>query len=152
MKHIITLLLFICAFAFTSQAQYIHRDNTNFITDTGVQLTDSELISIIGQDTFYETVVGARKQYEAGGNLIFGGSLAFMSGIICYAVGAYDSDFGYFLTGTFLLGGAATLDAGIVLRIIGKSRLNWVESYANKNYSSINLGVTPNGFGISMTF
>ena len=152
MKNIISILLIICAFTISAKAQYIHRDKTSFITEEGMQLSDSELISIIGMDTFTETVVGARKQYEAGGSLIFGGLLAFGSGILCYALEVYDSDFGYLLTETLLIGGSAALDAGIVLRIIGKSRLNWVESYANNRNYSINLGTTSNGFGISMKF
>ena len=152
MKHINSIIILIYAITISAQEQYIHRDKTSFITEEGMQLSDSELISIIGMDTFTETVVGARKQYEAGGSLLLGGLIAFGSGILCYALEVYDSDFGYFLTETLLLGGGAAIDAGIVLRIIGKSRLNWVESYANSRNYSINLGTTPNGFGISMTF
>ena len=157
MKHIISIItiIILSAITFTANAQYanrIHRDKMSFVTDKGVRLSDNELIDIIGMDTFSETVIGARDQYHAGCNLIWGGSLALFSGIICLVNDVPDSDFGAFLTSTFIYGGCATIDAGIVLFIIGKSRLNWVESYANSKNYSVNVGPTSNGFGISMKF
>ena len=152
MKHIISILILIYAFTLSAQAQYIHRDKTSFITEEGMQLSDSELISIIGMDTFTETVVGARKQYEAGSNLLWGGLLALGAGLLCSALEVYDTDFGLLLTNVLLYGGSAATDAGIVLRIIGKARLDSGEGYANRIYSSIYLGTTSNGYGLSLTF
>ena len=50
--------------------------------------------------------------------------------------------------------GGALLEAGIPLRIIGQSRLNWVENDYNE-YSrnvSLHVGAAPHGVGLTLRF
>ena len=51
-----------------------------------------------------------------------------------------------------VLGGTA-LSAGIPLKVIGQSRLNWVENDFNERHTaSLHLGATPNGVGLAFRF
>ena len=53
-----------------------------------------------------------------------------------------------------MLVGGALLEAGIPIRIIGKSRLNWVENNYN-DYSrnvSLHVGAAPHGVGLTLRF
>lgn len=135
-----------------AKGQYVQREGDRFTNQYGVRLTDQELINIVGPEVFTETVIGARKQYNAGSNLLWGGILAFGAGVTCALCGVYDSDFGEILTVTMLYGGEAALDVGLVLYFIGKNRLNWVRDYANTRGYSLNMGPTPNGVGLSLRF
>lgn len=135
-----------------AKGQYVQREGDRFTNQYGVCLTDPELINIVGPEVFTETVIGARKQYNAGSNLIWGGILAFGAGVTCTLCEVYDFDFGMILTETLLYGGGAALDAGLVLYFIGKNRLNWVRDYANTHNYSLNLGPTTNGVGLSIRF
>ena len=50
------------------------------------------------------------------------------------------------------LGGVA-LSTGIPLKVIGQSRLNWVENNYNKGRSyTLNVGATPHGVGLALRF
>jgi hypothetical protein len=50
------------------------------------------------------------------------------------------------------LGGTA-LTVGIPLKIIGQSRLNWVENdYNDRQRISLNVGATPSGVGLALRF
>ena len=153
MKRIIisAIAAFASALILNVNAQYIHRDKSSFVYDNGVKLSDRELIDIVGMDTFTETIVGARKQYDVGGKLIAGGLIALGTGILFSALEWYDTDFGALTTIVLFYGGGAAADTGTVLRIIGKSRLDWVEGYANTKHYTV-IGSTPNGFGVSIHF
>ena len=50
--------------------------------------------------------------------------------------------------------GSAALTAGIPLKVIGKKRLDWVAEEANRVSGNVtlNVGATPNGFGIALNF
>jgi hypothetical protein len=49
--------------------------------------------------------------------------------------------------------GGTAFSAGIVLKVIGKKRLNWVSEQANGQYGmALGLGATANGLGVTLTF
>jgi hypothetical protein len=166
----------------TVNAQYIpaqiHRDKANFVDNRGMLLSDQELIGLIGEDVFFDTVVGARKQYNAGRKLVISGATglgvgaaAVIGGVIMIdaaeprekpdgTVYFMDEDLAIAGTLTTVLGGIALslggllLDAGLPLKIIGQSRLNWVENdYNERNRGySLHVGTAPHGVGLTMTF
>ena len=181
MKRIAILCGIIAALLCLTQsasAQYA-RKGANIVDKSGYILSDSQLINIVGQDVFDQTVVGARKQYKAGKKLIWGGVAGIVAGIAgsVYSIVKLN-DAGYtnvdltssedlkvildndpsiafmYLGSSALVGvGGTAFTAGVVLKTIGKKRLNWVGEQANlvKGYS-LNVGATPNGMGLYMTF
>lgn len=127
-----------------ANAQYA-RKGANIVDPQGTVLSDQALIDIVGNDIYEQTVIGARKQFKAGKKLITGGIIGIgvgLAGIV--AAGVKMQDAGYdgnweaaiendpAVAGLYLLGAGATslggsaLSAGIVLKTIGKKRLNWV--------------------------
>ncbi len=153
-----------------ANAQYA-RQGANIVDKSGYVLSDSQLTKLVGNDVFQQTVVGARKQYKAGNGLIWGGVAgvglgiagAVLTGIqvgkknysdVETALKNDSSIAAMYMGSTAVMSvGASALSAGIVLKTIGKKRLNWVEGQANaaKGYS-LNLGATPNGVGIAVRF
>ena len=161
-----------------ASAQYA-RKGANIVDRNGYVLSDSQLINVVGQDVFDQTVVGARKQYKSGKKLIWGGIAGIAAGFagVVYSIVKLN-DAGYqnldltnpdhiktvldndpsiaamYLGSSALtsLGGTA-FTAGVVLKTIGKKRLNWVEEQANaaRGYS-LNVGATQNGLGLYLTF
>jgi hypothetical protein len=173
---------FLC-FAQNANAQYlpnqIHRDGSVFVDEHHRALSDSELIDAVGIDIFEETVLGARKQYNAGRKLITGGAIGLGAGLVSTLAGTafivasgatyyeggqprYEiADEGYAIAGaTFLaLGisamtaGSAALSAGIPLKVIGQSRLNWVENdYNERQAYTLHVGAAPHGIGLTLKF
>ena len=185
MKKILLLCGLVAAFLCLAQnanAQYIpdqiHRDGAGFVDNHGMVLSDQEIIDLVGEDIYFDTVVGARKQYSAGRNLIRSGAitagagfLGFMTGVVlvAYSETGYDrvAQTYYDVDGTGALGavlvitgglaataGCLLLDAGLPLKIIGQSRLNWVENDYNdrsRGYS-LHVGAAPHGVGLTMSF
>ena len=181
MKRIAILCGLVAALLCLTQnvsAQYA-RKGANIVDKSGYILSDSQLINIVGQDVFDQTVVGARKQYKAGNKLIWGGVAGIVAGIAgsVYSIVKLN-DAGYtnvdltspddlkvildndpsiafmYLGSSALVGvGGTAFTAGVVLKTIGKKRLNWVEDQANaaRGYS-LNVGATPNGMGLYLTF
>ena len=171
---------FLCL-AQTVSAQYvpsrIHRDGASFVDGRGRTLSDGELIDAIGEDIFAETVIGARKQYTVGRKLLISGIAGTGVGIAGMVGGAaliaaagphqnaneevYFDDRDKAEAGAVVMAigtiatalGGAALSAGIPLKVIGQSRLNWVEGQANaaKGYS-LDLGATPYGVGLAIRF
>ena len=170
---------FLCL-AQNANAQYlpaqIHRDGDGFVDEHRRGLSDSELIDAIGIDIFEDTVIGARKQYNAGRKLITGGAIAAGAGLLSWlggmasiaAAGATQRSNGelYFEDDALAVGGAlmivsggiamslgsCALSAGIPLKVIGQSRLNWVENdYNDRNYS-LHVGAAPHGVGLTLNF
>lgn len=174
-----------------AKAQYvpqIHRDGAGFVDDRGTALTDREIIDLVGEDIYFDTVVGARKQYTAGRKLIVGGLIGLGAGYLSTTIGTYtlvansedavrsrqynndnypdryeyDSDsYEAAIGGLMVLGGvmamfagAVALDAGIPLKIIGQSRLNWVENDYNDRARdfSLEFGAAPSGIGLTLRF
>lgn len=163
-----------------AQAQYIpqiHRDGAGFVDDRGMHLSNQEIRDLVGEDIYFETVVGAQKQYRAGRKMIIGGAIGAGASMAISIIGfnlAYDSAYlkesgqiafrneGEAIVGfVCYYGGLAAaglalsvLEAGIPLQIIGKKRLNWVCDEANKATGNISLhvGATPHGVGIALNF
>ena len=182
MRKALILCGFVAAFLCLAQnanAQYagpIHRQGANLADMRGNVLSDHEVLSLIGEQIYDETYVGACKQRKAGKTLIWSGLGGMVGGAVLYGVGlskiagqvnqnssseeiqkaleGNPGSAGMVLGGTLLMAaGAIALDAGIPLLIIGKKRLDWVEGQANaaKGYS-IDLGTTPYGVGLAVRF
>ena len=159
MKRIAILCGLIAALLCLTQnasAQYA-RKGANIVDKNGYVLSDSQLINVVGQNVFDQTVVGARKQYKSGKRLIWGGIVGIAAG---FAGTVYSivklNDAGYtdvdltsyedlkvildndpsiahmYLGSSALMSvGGTAFSAGVVLKTIGKKRLNWVEDQAN---------------------
>ncbi|MBP5218564.1 MAG: hypothetical protein J6Z47_06415 [Bacteroidales bacterium] len=127
-----------------ANAQYA-RKGANIVDPQGKVLSDKALVDLVGNDIYEQTVIGARKQFKAGKKLIAGGIVGIgvgFAGIVAAAVkmqdAGYEGDWEAAMendpsvAGLYLLGAGATslgcsaVSAGIVLKTIGKKRLNWV--------------------------
>lgn len=154
-----------------ANAQYA-RKGANVVNQNGVVLSDQDIVNLVGNDVFEQTVIGARKQYKAGKGLITGGIIGIGAGLAgAFITGYKAGKAGYndletalsndgsiaamYLASTAAasLGGAA-LSGGIILKTIGKKRLDWVSEEANRvsGNVSLNVGATPHGMGIVLNF
>ena len=186
MKNLTTLCGLVAAILCLTQnanAQYlpaqIHRAGDRFVDEHRRMLSDSELIDAVGIDIFEETVIGARKQYNAGRKLVTGGAIGMGAGLLGTLAGAaliaasgatyYESgqtryeivDEDSAIAGAVLLAfgisgmaaGSCALSAGIPLKVIGQSRLNWVENDYNEHpVYTLHVGATPHGVGLALNF
>ena len=154
-----------------ANAQYA-RKGADLVSQNGVVLSDQDIVNLVGSDVFEQTVIGARKQYKAGKSLITGGIIgigaglagAFVTGYKAGKAGYNDmqtalSDDGsiaalYLASAAAASLGSAALTGGIVMKIIGNKRLDWVSEEANRvsGNVSLNVGATPNGMGIVLNF
>jgi hypothetical protein len=154
-----------------ANAQYA-RDGYHIVNQNGVALSNQEIIDLVGVDVYEQTVLGAWKQYKAGKSLITGGIIgigaglagAFVTGYKAGKAGYNDmqtalSDDGsiaalYLASAAAASLGSAALTGGIVMKIIGNKRLDWVSEEANRvsGNVSLNVGATPNGMGIVLNF
>ena len=173
MKKIALLIGLVAAFLCLAQnanAQYA-RKGANIVDQNGYVLSDSQLTKLVGNDVFQQTVVGARKQYKAGNGFLWGGVAGIglgLAGAVLTGVKVGKANYSdvetalrndstiasMYLGSTAVMSlGATALSAGIVLKTIGKKRLNWVEGQANaaKGYS-LDLGATPYGVGLAVRF
>ena len=170
---------FLCL-AQNANAQYaqIHRDRADFVDNNGVVLSDQELIGLIGEEVFFDTVVGARKQYNVGRKLVVSGAAGLGVGLagilggtamIAAAVPTQTSDGTVYFeneslavsgAGVIVLGSIATalggtaLSIGIPFKAIGQGRLNWVENDFNDRARNLSLhvGSAPHGMGLTLHF
>lgn len=182
MKRIAFICGLVAAFLCLAQnanAQYagpIHREGAKLADMRGNILTDHEVLSLIGEQVYDETYVGACKQRKAGKSLIWGGLGGLIGGGVLYGVGFSQiadkvnqnssteeiqkalqdnpGSAGMVLGGTLLMvAGGIALDAGIPLAIIGKKRLNWVaDDYNARKGLTYQMGVTPSGVGLALNF
>lgn len=174
MKRFAILCGLVAAFLCLAQnanAQYA-RKGADLVDQNKVVLSDQDIINLVGNDVFDQTVVGARKQYKAGKGLITGGIIGIGAGLAgAFITGYKAGKAGYndletalsndgsiaamYLASTAAasLGGAA-LSGGIILKTIGKKRLDWVSEEANRvsGNVSLNVGATPHGMGIVLNF
>lgn len=161
---------FLCL-AQSANAQYA-RKGADLVNQNGVVLSDQDIIDLVGGNIFDETVIGARKQYKAGKSLITGGLIGVGAGLAgSVLAGVKAANDGYrdfetaveddgavlalYLGSTALLSaGFAAINGGIVLKTIGKKRLEWVSEEANKATGNVTLhvGATPHGVGIALNF
>ena len=178
MKKFFVICLLLAAslgFAQEVKAQYagpITRQDANLVDQSGHILTDSEIIGLVGNDIFEETVVGARRQLQAGKALIIGGAAGIGTGLV-FAVFSgvemaknrqnsrdhrsynYGPAAGFYLCSVaFTSLGTLALGGGVAFRSIGKSRLGWVANQCNPASGSVTLEwtATPAGAGIVMRF
>ena len=155
-----------------ASAQYA-RKGANLVDRNNTVLSDQQIINLVGQNIFDETVVGAKKQVKAGNGLFWGGlgGVVVGAGLAAYpvlqlinnthsfdeAIEALADEPGglaMYAGGCALAGIGGTLfTIGIIVKSIGASRLSWVADQANANRGySFNFGPTANGVGLSMTF
>ena len=181
MKRLFVICVLLAAslgFAQEAKAQFagpITRQDANLVDQSGHILTDSEIIGLVGNDIFEETVVGARRQLRAGKSLIIGGAAGIGTGLV-FAVFSgvemaksrdnaarnnrgYSYNYGpgaglFILSAAFTSLGTMAIGGGIAFRSIGKSRLGWVANQCNPAGGSITLewSATPAGAGIVMRF
>lgn len=177
MKHFACICGLIAAFLCLAQnanAQYagpIQRKGANLVTSQGNPIPDQELVKIVGEDIYNQTVVGARKQLKAGKGLIWGG----VGGVVLGLAGSvvtglelgksqyndlqtaieHDGTIAaLYLGSTVVMSlGATAISAGIPLSVIGKKRLNWVaDDYNARKNLTYQAGLTPNGVGFALNF
>ena len=169
---------FLCL-AQNASAQYagpIHRNGAYLADARGNILSDHEVLTLIGEQVYDETYVGAQKQRKAGKTLIWSGIGGLVGGGVLYGAGlakiadkvtqnsskeeiqtaleANPGSAGMILGGTLLMAaGGVALDAGIPLAIIGKKRLNWVaDDYNARKNLAYQIGATPSGVGLAVRF
>ena len=183
MKRIIIVFLLLAGLGFAQDAfaQYvghIEREKANLVDPSGRVLTDDEIIGLVGEDIYYDTVVGARRQMNSGKGLIIGGAAGMGTGLVFAVfsgvamsknIDRYSSDSTkarrssqytgeaaalYLCSAAFTTAGTLALGGGIALRSIGKGRLGWVAEQCNPRRASATLewSATPAGAGIVMRF
>ena len=179
---VLCILLAACmGFAQEMKAQFagpIVRKDANLVDRNGNILSDEDIIGLVGSDIFEETVVGARRQLQAGKGLIIGGAAGIGTGLV-FAVftgvamannsAQHDRDmrdgrrdvytYGYapalyFCSVAFTSLGLTALGGGIAFRAIGKGRLGWVADQCNshKAVATLEWSATPAGAGLVMRF
>ena len=159
---------FLCI-AQSANAQYA-RKGANLVDQNKFVLSDQALIKLVGNDIYEQTVIGARKQYKAGNGLIWGGVAGIAAGLagsVLTGVKVGQSSYSdmetaitndasiaaMYLASTAVMSlGGSLLSGGIVLKTIGKKRLNWVADQANGVNLTYHVGATPNGVGIALQF
>jgi hypothetical protein len=172
MKKVLILCGFIAAFLCLAQnanAQYA-RKGANLVDMNKTVLSDQAIINLVGNDVYEQTVIGARKQFKAGNGLIIGGIVGMGAGLAgAVLTGKTIADRGYsdletamsndgaiaaMYIGSSALAslGATAFSGGIVLKTIGKKRLNWVADHANGVAMTYHVGATPNGLGVTLQF
>ena len=182
MKKILIISGIIAAFLCLAQnanaqiAGPIHRDGAYLADQRGNILSNQEVLTLVGQDIYNQTYVGAQKQRKAGKTVIWSGIGGLVGGGVLYGAGltkiadkvtqnsskeeiqkaleANPGSAGMILGGTLLMAaGGVALDAGIPLAIIGKKRLNWVaDDYNARKNLAYQIGATPSGVGLAVRF
>ena len=160
-----------------ANAQYagpIHRSGAYLADMRGNILSDQEVLTLVGEQVYDETYVGASKQRKTGKTLIWSGIGGLVGGAVLYGVGLNKAQIttsntkeemekafqdnpgsaGMILGGTLLMAaGSVLLDIGIPVSIIGKKRLNWVaDDYNARKGLTYQIGATPSGVGFALNF
>ena len=143
--------------------EYLEMNRGRFYDENGHRLTDGQMRNIIGDKIYEETYIGATKQFNAGKKLITFGAIGFGVGLasaVCSTAlyNYYEED--VYLGGIYLgcvVGGlgALALNAGIPLKIFGKSRLYWIADDYNesKGYTLHVTGCSAGpGLGLALVF
>ena len=178
MKKLFVICVLLAAslgFAQEARAQFagpITRQDANLVDQSGHILTDSEIIALVGNDIYEETVVGARRQLQAGKALIIGGAASIGTGLVFAVFSGVEMarnrqnyrnnrsyNFGpgaglYLCSVAFTSLGTLALGGGVAFRSIGKSRLGWVANQCNPASGSVTLewSANPAGAGFVMHF
>ncbi len=168
MKRVFIILLGIFALGLgQAQAQinpdYLSMKKGKFYDENGRVLTDGQMRQIIGNQIFEETYRGATKQFKAGKSLITWGAVGLGVGaaasVACTVLyeDSYDDALIAGVYGGYALAalGAVALEAGIPLKIIGRSRLNWIaDNYNESKTISLHMTGCPvaPGLGLALVF
>lgn len=141
-----------------AQAGYLFYAGKGDYSISGKQLPEDELFNLIGEKTYYETYLSAQKQRKVGlpvgivGAGILGATTAW------YLI-AIDAPWIHEKTVVTMCSIGWTLGtlagAGFAYYCIGNARLKWIaEDYNHRNgiTSTLSLGPTPHGIGITMNF
>ena len=168
MKRALILLLGVLALGLGQvraqvMPEYLEMNKGRFYDENGNRLTDGQMRSIIGDKIYEETYIGATKQFNAGKKLITFGAIGFgvglVSAVTCAALyDSYEEDVylgGVYLGSAIGILGALALNAGIPLKIFGKSRLYWIADDYNES-KGYTLRVTGSsagpGLGLALVF
>ncbi len=157
MKRIILIAILVLG-CFSAKAQNaITYHGGSFYDAQGQCLSDNQVFDLIGSDVYYDTYVGARKQLKIGKELTFSGIGVVGAGCIAaFFGGYYGSDVLASCGVLAATAGGALIDAGVPLWIIGKSRLQWIESDYNKRQSAytptLSFKAGEYGLGFALTF
>jgi hypothetical protein len=187
MKKIAVFLIVVlaCLTGRTAYAQYYHPDNLHrvrhsLVSETGVVLSDEEVLAGIGQEIYDETYVGAVKQYKASTALIWSGvgtTVVGAAGVAASAifyrrlqdskaaagVGAPQSlktqivltELGIGGASFVTIAGVSALLTGLVFRAISTQRLEWVAQDYNSTESRMvtaRIGNGQYGTGLIINF
>lgn len=158
----------LCFSAQNASAQYaspIVRKGADLVDRNGVELTESQIIEIVGADVYNQTVAGAHKQVKTGRGLIWGGAAGMAAGAAVTVTGVVlantphdgvkkDHGIAIAALGGAVAGlGSLALGIGMPFYFIGRGRLNWVANQATNAVSyNYKFGLTPNGVGFAMNF
>lgn len=117
----------------------------------GQKLSDDKVLQLVGRQNFEKTYLPAKGQYLVGNRMVtagailtaIGGTVLITGTILQYTV---DNDFVWMAVSgdaVFGVGFGAVLPVGLVLRSIGKGRLNWVANDYNSRGKGLSLQVSP---------
>ena len=126
----------------------------------GHWLSEEELQAHVGDAVFYETYVGARKQYIAGAVTMGGGAGLIIAGsVIVDAAGRSGANPSVTNTAVGVAAvcymvGTLSLMTGIPFLAIGSGRLKWIAGDYNERQAPVSLdfGACPNGVGLCLKF
>lgn len=140
----------------------MERDGRNLTLD-GRELSDEELLSLLGQDNF-ETYLSARKQIGVGRAFTPVFWVSFGATVVLAIVNSVDYEYGTALAMT-ITGAVADVSFPLMLifKGVGKGRMNWVADEYNRNGKSYSYQISPsilksgsmearNNLGLGMTF
>lgn len=163
MKKILLIILATVLYSVAASAQIaspdMYRKGTNLCID-GDRLIPDQVLALIGNDNFFETYLGAQRQFRAGRALLISGACVTALGIGTYGVAVAGLDQVTGVCGLCLIAaGSVLLDAGIPLLCIGKSRLNWCAEDYDRRVSgcrfpglSLDFGSHRYGTGLALKF
>ena len=168
-KVVMMFVLFLCAMVqlkaqtsvpLTKEVVYNRKDAGFYMS--GAKLSDAEIRQLFGESIYYDTYLGAQKQYNISKPLIKYGAIATGAGALLDIVGGIimwtaSEEAGVALMGvgsSVLFIGSDVLGTGIAFRCISNGRLSWVEGEMNKSrlQPSLSFGVCNSGVGIALNF
>ena len=175
----ITLLIAAGCLASAQTRAPLERRLANLVDGEGIVLTDAEVLDLIGEQVYYETYLGAKKQCETGRLLKWIGVAGTAVGQSAMALGSISGLLGFFsifipkprdnanhaedrfqLAEILFDGGAIVsclgvvcFSTGVTFSLIGKNRLEWIADDYNSNRNlTWSVGATPNGVGVVLKF
>ncbi|MDD6253957.1 MAG: hypothetical protein PUA96_07930 [Bacteroidales bacterium] len=172
MKKLFSVILIataitLCTNAFAQRPGYrdetekmLMRYKSGRLSVGGCKLSDLEVKNLIGEQVYYETYVGARRQRKVGTWLASFGAAITVGGTVLKSHGISWDDPAYYYSGLAVDAvGMAMLGGGIAYLCIGRGRLKWAASdynernvYGRDRSISLEFGPTSSGVGLSLRF